>query len=138
MLKIIILLFYTIPLFLPWAYSLSMLGLSIILFITLLYYCIKRIKIFRGIQKNTDIDLSGFMRFHFSLTEREKYMISREELAGSEKEAWKKAMQKNQELFEQISPELAKEFFICNGKIFILRIWLIVTVVLSMYFSRIL
>ncbi len=128
---------FLIPLFLPLRYSLSMLILGIILSIFLIYYCIKRRAVFHIIQKNTDIDLSNFIKIKYFLTDAEKYIISAKQLPSFNAENAKNILKKNHDLFLSISPYFAKKFFDYSGKVFILKLWLFLTVFFMIIFMSI-
>ena len=132
---VVISLSYVIPLFLPWAYPVSMLGLAVVLLVFLLWYHIRRFLIYRAMQRQTDIDLSQFMQPHLTSTERQRYIVSEEELMACHKsEKTRNILNDNQKVFLQISPDSAKVFFYCSGKIFILTLWLILTLVFRVFF----
>lgn len=136
--KIIIILSYIIPLFFPFDYWKSMCGLAVILSVLLLYCHIKRLTVYHLIQKKTEIDLSGFIKMHFSLLERKKYIISEDELIfNNESEKLKSLLQKNQGLFLKISSSNAIKFFYYSGRFFILKLWLITTITLSIFLPKI-
>ena len=132
---VVIILSYVIPLFLPWAYPVSMLGLAAVLLVFLLWYHLRRFLIYRAMQKQTDIDLSRFMQVHLTFAERQKYIVSEEEsMACPASEKLRNILNDNQKIFLQISPDSAKVFFRCSGKIFILTLWLVLTLVFRVFF----
>ena len=132
---VIISLSYVIPLFLPWPYPISMLGLAAVLLVFLLWYHIRRFLIYRAMQKQTDVDLSRFMQVHLTLTERQKHIVCEEELmAAHPSDRLRNILNDNQKIFLQISPDSAKVFFHCSGKIFILTLWLVLTLVFRVFF----
>lgn len=132
---VVIILSYVIPLFLPWTYPVSMLGLAAVLLVFLLWYHLRRFLIYRAMQKQTDIDLSRFMQVHLTFAERQKYIVSEEELMAYPASGnLRNILNDNQKIFLQISPDSANVFFHCSGKIFILTLWLILTLVFRVFF----
>ena len=129
--KTAIVLSYLVPLFLPWPYAWSMAGLALLLLALLIRYRIERKAVWREIRKKTKVDLSGFVKPHFLLTEREKTIVSEAEAAGYGSERAREILRKNQQLFRSVAPDSAERFFACSGKVFILANWLILTVVLA-------
>ena len=133
--KALIVLSYLAPLLLPWRYSLSMLGLAPVLLGFLLFYRIRRRIVYRAMQKETGTDLSHFVKWHFLLTEKAKYIVAEEELMtgfGSEKS--RSVLVRNRELLLKTAPARAGEFIRCRGRVFVLRIWLVLTLVFAILF----
>ena len=130
--KAAIVLSYLIPLLLPWPYAWSMAGLALLLFALLIVCRIERRAVWREMQKKTEVDLSGFVKFHLSLTEREKTIVSEAEAgAGYGSEKARAILRENQELLRSVAPDLAERFFACSGKVFVLANWLVLTVAIS-------
>lgn len=128
--KLSIVLSYLVPLFLPWPYAWSMAGLALLLFVFLIVFRIERKAVWREIQKKTEVDLAGFVKPHFLLTEREKTIVFEAEARyGSERA--RAILRKNRELLRSVSPELAERFFAYSGRVFILANWLVLTSALA-------
>ena len=135
-LKMMIIFSYIIPLCLPVAYSSAMLGLSCFLLMALIFYYCKRIIIYRKILAKTENDLSGFIKFHFSLSEREKYIVSSEEITmGLHSSKCEKILRNNQGYFRELSPEFADDFILYSGRYFVFKMWLALTIILAIFFS---